>query len=112
MCTNVNGDYIVEVRTLNYSNPGTLLADGRCCVMAGDGSCDVSGCVYYFIYCLRSLGRTGPGCSRSFATSGGQGNAPIDFSQDRVLGQPNPLPLPGLTTEWNVSVKSSVYWWV
>ena len=29
----VTGDYIVEVRTHKYSNPGSLLTNGRCCAM-------------------------------------------------------------------------------
>ena len=96
------GDYIVEVRTHNYSNPGSLLANGRCCDSPLT-PCTFHGCDNHFYYCLRSLGSTGAGCSGGKSSNININDAPLNFSQDRVLGLPNPLPLPGLTREWHVS---------
>ena len=106
----VKGEYILEVRTHSFSNPDSLLADGSCCDLAGDGLCAVSGCDNYFYYCLRSLGSgTGPGCRGGRTSMVGYNDRPLNFSQPIVLGLFNPLPLPGLTTEWNVSHLSIVY---
>lgn len=103
----VNAEYTVEVRTLNFSNPGSLLANGACCdynVTAGDGSCAIPGCDNYFYYCLRALGSTGRGCNGGKVSMVGYNDHPINFSWPMFLGVPNPLPLPGRTETWHVSV--------
>ena len=107
----VKGEYIVEVRTHNFSNPGSLLADGSCCDSNMiTGSCVVPGCDNYFYYCLRALGSvTIPlGCRGGRTSMVGYNDRPLNFSQPVVLGLPNPLPLPGLTTEWSVSHLASM----
>ena len=104
----MSGKYTVEIRLHNFSNPSGLLADGECCdynITLGDGSCVRSGCDNYFHHCLRPLGSTGSACT----AGGGQtsmvnyNDALLNFTEPRVLGLPNPLPLPGLTRDWNVS---------
>lgn len=106
ICT-VSGDYTVEVRLHNFSNPSDLLDNGECCdynLTLGDGSCALSGCDSYFHHCLRALGSSGSACPVGGKTSMVNYNAaPLNFSEPRVLGLPNPLPLSGLTKEWNVS---------
>ena len=100
----VYGDYIVFIQTHSYINPGSLLANGGCCdlnVTKGDGSCAIPGCDVYFYFCIRngSLGLSRCRTSR------------ILYNTERLIfpepvafaGLPNPLPLSGLTKEWNVS---------
>lgn len=103
----MSGEYAVEVRLHNFSNPSNLLANGECCdynITLGDGSCAVSGCDSYFHHCLRVLGSTGSACPAGGQTSRvNYNNASLNFSEPRILGLSNPLPLPGLTKEWNVS---------
>ena len=112
----MSGDYTVEIRLRNYTNPSDLLANGECCdlnITLGDGSCALSGCDSYFYYCLRALGSTGGGCpAQSGRTSTvNYNNAPLNFSKPRVLGLPNPLPLSGLMRQWNVSVHYYYYYY-
>ena len=109
----VNGLYVLEVRLYGYDNP-----TGRCqgCVSLGQvGCCDRHDtmecssflCDTYFHYCLRSLGsQEGGECSYfgSVTSSATLDDRPIDFSQSTVLGLSNPLILPGLTNQWNVSL--------
>ena len=100
----VIGDYTVEVRTHNYSNPGSLLArNGACCDPLHMSCLNFTGCDNYFYYCLRSLGSNGTDCTGGRTSLINYDDAPLNFSQDTVLGLPNPLPLPGLTKEWHVS---------
>ena len=103
----MSGEYTVEIRLRNFTNPSDLLANGECCdlnITLGDGSCALSGCDSYFYHCLRALGSTGGSCSAGGQTSAvNYNNAPLNFSERRVLGLPNPLLLPGLTKQWNVS---------
>ena len=111
----MSGEYTVEIRLRNYTNPSDRLANGECCdlnITLGDGSCSLSGCDSYFHYCLRALGSTGSGCTAAGrrVSAVNYNNAPLNFSKPRVLGLPNPLPLrvPGLTGEWNVSSHSAL----
>lgn len=97
----------MEVKTHSFSNPGSLLANGECCdynITAGDESCAVPGCDNYFYYCLRSIDSTKGGCSGGRVSMVHYNDYPMDFSQPTVFGLPNPLPLPGLTREWNVRI--------
>ena len=106
------GEYTVEVRTHSFSNPGSLLANGECCdynITAGDGSCAVPGCDFYFYYCLRSIDSTEGGCSGGRVSMVQYNDHPIDLSLPMVLGLPNPLPLPGRTREWNVRICGNVF---
>ena len=93
------------IRTEAYNNQDSKLINGSCCEPAGSTSdCVKNGCNSYFYYCLRSLGTTGPGtCSGGRTSQVSLNDASLNFSQAMVLGLPNPLPLPGLTREWNVS---------
>ena len=92
------------IKTEAYNNHESLLIDGSCCEPVGRTSdCVDPGCDSYFYYCLRSVGTTGPGCSGGRTSQVNLNDAALDFSQAMVLGLPNPLPLPGLTREWNVS---------
>lgn len=101
------GEYTVEIRLRNFSNPSDLLANGECCdlnITLGDGLCALSGCDSYFFYCLRPPGSTEHGCPNSGQASAVNYNsAPLNYSKPRLLGLPNPLPLSGLTRQWNVS---------
>ena len=89
------------VRVHNYTNPGSLLANGTCCDFNEDRSCAIPGCDTYFIYCLRRDGLAINCRVSNFNTN----DRPLNFSEPVVLGLPNPLPLPGLTQVWipNVS---------
>ena len=101
MCiSTVVGDYIVEVRIHNYSNPNSLLADGSHCDA-------LSFCDNVFHYCLRSISTSNSSneCSGGSKSNINYNDAPLNFSQSMVLGLPNPLPLRGLTTEWTVSIR-------
>ena len=110
----MNGDYVLEVRTHSYNNPTNRCAgcgvDDGCCddfslfECTGDLRCDT-----YFFYCLRMLGSSSSDgvcnnangqVSTSYAEPDG---GEINFSQDMVLGLPNPLPLNGISNTWNVS---------
>ena len=104
----MEGDYIVLIRTERYRNHDGMLVNGSCCKPLPQGtgntpSCMKNGCNSYFYYCLRSLGATGPGCSGGRTSQVSMNDAALRFDQTMVLGLPNPLPLPGLTREWNVS---------
>ena len=104
----VKSDYVVMVRTHNFSNPGSLLANGDCCDTRGDGLCAVPGCDNYFQYCLRRNGHD-ENCRRSQINVNEQH---LDFSEPTVLGLPNPVPLQGLTKEWRVNmVRTSMYYY-
>ena len=97
------GDYIINVRTHSYSNPGSLLANGDCCdlnVTRGDGSCAVPGCDIFFNYCLRNGSL---GLSRCRTSGVIYNSQRLDFPVSmQVAGLPNPLPLYGLMKNWNV----------
>ena len=86
----VEGEYIVEIRTHNFSNPGSLLADGSCCDSNTITESCVSGCDNYFYYCLKTLGNTRPGCSGGRTSMVGYDDRPLNFSQPIVLGLPTP----------------------
>ena len=108
--TSVVGDYVVRVRTHNYSNPGGLLVDSTCC----DLSCGVPSCDNVFYYCLRTLD-TSDGdreCRDEKRNLVNYNDEPLDFSQPNVLGLFNPLPLQGLKKEWAVSynIRATLYY--
>ena len=71
--------------------------------MNGNRRCDT-----FFTYCLRPLNTTGFDCGSSSGSeiqSGvNENDAAVNFSQSTVLGLSNPINLPGLTNDWNVSV--------
>jgi hypothetical protein len=100
--TNVVGDYVVRVRTHNYSNPSSLLANSSCCDQpCGEPSCDN----IFFHYCLKNLGTSyGDGQSCSDGSLINYDDASLNFSQPIVFGLPNPLPLQGPQREWTVSL--------
>ena len=119
-CVVVEGLYQLEVTVLGYNNP-----TGRCrdCLYVSHGvrgccdrfpetmNCSDFLCDSFFIYCLRTLGTTGRGCSyfgnrvSDFNTDDG----PLNFSQSTVLGLENPIILQGLTDTYNYgNVKSSI----
>ena len=110
--TMATADYIIQVRTHNYNNPGSRLANGDCCQFQyiyqhsnfWSRKCSVSGCKNRFYYCLRSLGSAEADCSGGNTSEIDSSDRPLNFSHPTVLGLPNPLPLPGLTKEWKVKV--------
>jgi hypothetical protein len=117
--TLVKGLYVIQLQLLGYDNPTQqrifcnsdrcFLTFGVCCDDGG-GSCGNGNrrCDTFFIYCLRPLGTNGFDCgsnSGSEIQSGvNENDAVINFSQSTVLGLSNPINLPGLTNDWNVSV--------
>lgn len=98
-----NGDYIVEVRTLDYSNSANRVLEGNnCCDPPPSNSTNCGKCDTFFFYCLKRVGGT-EDCNNGQGSTGiAWDDAPIDFTQDTVLGLPNPLLLPGLTSKWKV----------
>ena len=118
MISSIKGLYLLEVRLYGYNNP-----TGRCqaCVSVRTpeqmGCCDRHNttecgnllCDTYFDYCLRSLGSSEKGqvgCSYfgNVRSTANRNDGLIDFSRSTVLGLDNPLILPGLTNDWNVSL--------
>lgn len=113
--------YILNVRVHSY------LGDDKCpvCVeFARPGCCDnfsntrtCTGndrCDNTFFYCLRDFGTVTSlntagsercGTNDKFGKLSGINvdSAPLNFSQDNVLGLPNPIPLRGPTIPWQVS---------
>ena len=96
----VKGDYVVMVRTHNFSNSGSLLANENCCDFR-NGECQVPGCDNRFVYCLRrNANSNNENCEVSQTN---WNDAPLNFLAQTLLGLPNPLPLRGLTREWNAT---------
>ncbi len=112
------------MKVLSYDNPTNKCPVCNDHIRLPAGCCDNSAnlgvcsreekCDSAFFYCLREYATppdsdpTRPGLC-GFHTSHGvislantDGNS-IDFSQDTVLGQPNPLKLPGIETTWMVN---------
>lgn len=112
VCILVDGLYQLEVTVFGYSNP-----TGRCETCIEDdnlrGCCDdfestrCSGsllCDSFFVYCLRTVGSTGRGCSyfgNRISNVNGD-DSPLNFSQSIVLGLENPITLRGLTSTYTV----------
>ena len=88
----VKGDYVVMVRTHSFSNPGSLLANEDCC----DQCQSPDRCDSCFVNCLRRNANDSDESCRISQTNWNDG--PLIF-----LGLPNPLPLQGLTREWNAT---------
>ena len=112
----MEGLYILQAQLLDYDNPNQLSV--HCNVFCQVDCCDgmqmqdcVSGnrrCDTFFTFCLRPLGTTGRGCDSPSSGSEiqsevNQNDAAIDFSQSTILGLSNPIVIPGLTNDWNVS---------
>ena len=104
----------------NYTNPhqhklwGSVCFSSSCETDCCDGfnqhsfSCN-DGCDSFFTCCLRNINTLTAGCpdldgntTRSSAVN--PNDAPIDFSQDTVLGLENPLIFQGINHTWNVSI--------
>ena len=109
ICQSITGsaNYIILVRTYSYSNPSRQLADGRHCYTIVSSppfsNRQDSACNSRFHYCLKPLSDTEGSCVHG-ATSGDNNNDnSIDFSSPTFLGLQNPLPLEGLTSQWQVS---------
>ena len=113
----MEGLYILQAQLLDYDNPNQLsfhcsnqsefcqvdCCDGRQDCVSGNRRCDT-----FFTFCLRPLGTTGFGCGSPSSGSEiqsevNQNDAAIDFSQSTFLGLSNPIVIPGLTNDWNVS---------
>ena len=107
---------MLEEHLHGYNNP-TGTCQSCTSQMAPDvmGCCDLyntiecnSGllCDSYFYYCLRALGSEGEDCSYfgNVTSNVNCHDAFVDFSQSPVLGLDNPLILPGLTNNWNISM--------
>ena len=104
MLSMVTADYILQVRTHYYNNPHNRLANGDCCrtplVIFTQGRC--TSCNNRFYYCLQSIDSTRSDCIGGITSD--ISNEDIQFSNPTLLGLPNPLPLQGLTRQWNVSL--------
>ena len=78
-----------------------------CCDGFDSGSFDCYRCDSFFTYCLRNVDTLTAGCPEdvNIMRSGvNPDDAPIDFSQNTVLGLDNPLVFQGLSDNWNVSI--------
>lgn len=96
-----------------------------CIDFASPGCCDhfsntrtctgIERCDNTFYYCLRDFGTVSSlntagsercGNNDRYAKLSGVNtdSAPLNFSQDTVLGLPNPIPLRGRTSTWAVSI--------
>ena len=102
------GDYIVEVRTINFSNPQNRVHRGQCCDPLPTNSSICGECDISFFYCLRPLGGSSD-CNGGLASNFPAMDGEIDFSSDVILGLQNPLPLTGLTTEWKVNKNYTLF---
>ena len=119
MLTLVEGLYIIQTQLHSYDNPTQqrlrACINDRCfvagCCDAGEGNC-TSGerrCDTFFVFCLRPLGiaeyRLGCGSNGGSVIQSdvNVNDAAINFSQSSFLGLNNPVDLPGLTNDWNVS---------
>ena len=111
---------MLEVRLNGYNNQ-----EGKCLGCPRDQSDSIHSCCddfsrfsdcdgnrrcdSYFIFCLRPLGseRERYDCQTLYndtkVTSANGNDAPIDFTNEVVLGLENPFLLPGLTEEYEVS---------
>ena len=96
----VKGDYLFVVTTHGFNNSGSLLSNGACCDHDEGGSCAVPGCDSFFRYCLRRSRNGLDEHCRTSQTNFDDGH--LDFSESTFLSLPNPLPLQGLTRNWNV----------
>lgn len=120
MCVLVEGLYQLEVTVFGYNNPTGRCQDCRggdddddddngnfrgCCDNFESSSCSGSSlCDSYFVYCLRTMGSTGRGCSyfgNRISNVNGD-DSPLNFSQSMVLGLENPIVLQGLTSTYTV----------
>ena len=111
MCVLVDGLYQLEVTVFGYNNPTgrcqDCLEEGirGCCDNFESTSCSGSSlCDSFFIYCLRTIGSTGRGCSYfgNQISDSNMEDAPLNFSQSTVLGLENPIVLQGLTSAYTV----------
>ena len=119
----VKGLYVLQLQLLGYSNPTQErffcnndgcridLDFGPCCD-GGSGPCTNGDrrCDSFFIFCLRPLDTPGfdcdPNSGSEIQSDVNENDAAVNFSQSTVLGLSNPINLPGLTNDWNVSVYS------
>ena len=102
----MEGLYQLEVTVFGYDNPtGRCQCDGsqRCCESSGSTSCGRM-CDSYFVYCLRTIGSTGRGCSffGNWISTHNDNDGSLDFSESMVLNLENPINLRGLTDTYMV----------
>ena len=110
----VSADYVVQVEMVSYSHPSNTVSEGQCCdspwgfngvvPCRGGERCDT-----YFIYCLILRASTATECSNNELTTRSNviwNGADIDFSQPTVFGLSNPFNLAGITTTWEVIIKT------
>ena len=111
---------MIRVHVQAYNNPTNRCASCFTQSQQIPGCCDnfslttCNGqlrCDNVFIYCLRphntQIGDCGEYTARLISEVNIDGED-IDFSQDTVLGLPNPLTLTGLTNSWQVSTLSHI----
>ena len=120
MISSTGGLYFLEVMLYGYRNPTGTCEDcviGQthgCCDRHNTTECSNFLCDTYFDYCLRPLGSKeegAGGCSYSgyiVTPTFNRNDGFINFSQSTVLGLDNPLILPGLTNDWNVSLTNNL----
>lgn len=111
------GLYVLQTQIHSFVNPDqeSLHCNQSGCSVAccdnGPGACGVGErrCDTFFIFCLRPFNTEGfaiGGCGSSGSVMQSNVNmddASLDFSQSSFLGLSNPVRLPGLTNDWNVS---------
>lgn len=117
LCALVGGLYQLQVKLFGYDNP-----TGKCpfCIPNSGpqirGCCDQFSennfcsmnlrCDSFFTYCLQLVGSTETECSYSgsvMSATNWNDSQTIDFSNSTVLNLQNPLTLPGLTNDYQVS---------
>ena len=102
----MEGDYLVSIRIHNYSNPTnqcvTCPAENiHCCdIQRASGVCDE--CNTFFRYCVHSFGGGDLEECRESHQYVQPGRITLDFSQEFLLLQPNPLVFRGADA-WEVS---------
>ena len=113
-CALVEGLYQLEVTVFGYNNPTGRCREcldenteiRGCCDRFEITDCEGFLCDSFFIYCLRTMGKTGRNCSyfgdriSDFNTDDG----PLNFSQSPILGLENPIILQGLTDTYTVTL--------
>lgn len=122
VCVLVDGLYQLEVTVFGYNNPTGRCQDcplhddtRACCDRFQTTECEGSDlCDSFFVYCLRTIGSTGRGCSyfgNQTSNFNRNDDGSINFSQNTVLGLENPIILQGLTDIYMVTSHYCITLW-
>ena len=111
----MEGLYQLEVAVFGYNNPtGRCRGCGYlqgCCDDFESTSCGTTDRHdSYFIYCLRTVGSSGRGCSffGNVRSDSNEDDGPLDFSLSMVLGLENPITLQGLTDTYCMNIMHGI----